>query len=203
MQQADPIGPVAREKPQGFGGQAALRALVAGDPLLHQWNPVSKLSRAACLPPDIGNFARFTETITQTSHPMKSSFKKSATAGLVAAALLFSAGCSRDDGKTAGQMVDDTAISAKVKTAFAQDPGVKAMEVKVDTFKGTVQLSGWVNTAEEKARAEEIAKGVPGVKTVENKIVLKTAPTPGKTSRPPDARPVCTVYAAVSCALTP
>lgn len=107
---------------------------------------------------------------------MKSSFKKSATAGLVAAALLFSAGCSRDDGKTAGQMVDDTAISAKVKTAFAQDPGVKAMEVKVDTFKGTVQLSGWVNTAEEKARAEEIAKGVPGVKTVENKIVLKTAP---------------------------
>jgi hyperosmotically inducible periplasmic protein len=110
---------------------------------------------------------------------MKSLFKKYATAGVVAAALLFSAGCSRDDGKTAGQTIDDSAISAKVKTAFARDPGVKALDVKVDTHLGTVQLSGWVNTAQEKARAEELAKAVPGVKAVENKIVLKTE---GKTT---------------------
>jgi hyperosmotically inducible protein len=106
---------------------------------------------------------------------MKSLFKKSAAAALVAAALVFSAGCSRDDGKTAGQTVDDSAISAKVKTAFAQDPGVKAVDVKVDTHLGTVQLSGWADTAAEKARAEELAKAVPGVKTVENKIELKTS----------------------------
>ena len=105
---------------------------------------------------------------------MKTSFKKAASAGLLAVALLLSAACSRDDGKTAGQTIDDAAITAKVKTAFAKDPGVKATEVKVDTFKRTVQLSGWVNTAEEKARAEELAKAVPGVTTVENKIVLKT-----------------------------
>lgn len=105
---------------------------------------------------------------------MKSSLKKSAAFGLVAAVLFFNAGCSRDDGKTVGQNIDDAAISAKVKTAFAQDPGVKAIDVKVDTFKGAVQLSGWVNTAQEKARAEELAKTVPGVKTVENKITLKT-----------------------------
>jgi osmotically-inducible protein OsmY len=105
---------------------------------------------------------------------MKSPFQKSATAGLVAVALLFSAACSRDDGKTAGQTIDDTAVSAKVKAAFAQDPGVKATEVKVDTYLGAVQLSGWVNTAEEKARAEQIAKTIPGVKSVENKITLKT-----------------------------
>lgn len=105
---------------------------------------------------------------------MKTSFKKSAVAGLAAVALLFGAACSRDDGRTAGRAVDDTAITAKVKTAFAQDPGVKALEVKVVTFSGTVQLSGWVNTAQEKARAEEVAKTIPGVKSVENKIVLKT-----------------------------
>jgi osmotically-inducible protein OsmY len=105
---------------------------------------------------------------------MKSSFKKSAMAGLVAAALLFGAGCSRDDGKTAGQTIDDSAISAKVKTAFAQDPGVRAVDVKVDTHLGAVQLSGWANSAEEKARAEQLAKAVPGVKTVENRIEVKT-----------------------------
>jgi hyperosmotically inducible periplasmic protein len=105
---------------------------------------------------------------------MKSSFKKSAAAGLVAAALLFSAACTRDDGKTAGQTLDDSAINAKVKAAFAQDPGVRAVDVKVDTHLGAVQLSGWADSAEEKARAEQLAKAVPGVKTVENKIQLKT-----------------------------
>jgi hyperosmotically inducible periplasmic protein len=105
---------------------------------------------------------------------MNSSFKNSAAAILVGIVLLFSAGCSRDDGKTAGQTIDDTAISAKVKTAFAQDPGVRAVDVKVDTHLGAVQLSGWANSAEEKARAEQLAKAVPGVKSVENKIAIKT-----------------------------
>lgn len=105
---------------------------------------------------------------------MKSSFKKSIASGLMAAALLLSAACSRDDGKTAGQTVDDSAISAKVKAAFVQDPGVRAVDVKVDTHLGAVQLSGWADTAAEKARAEEIAKAVPGVKSVDNKIALKT-----------------------------
>lgn len=110
---------------------------------------------------------------------MKILLKKSVAAALVAAGLLFATGCSRDGGKTAGQTIDDSAITAKVKAAFAKDPGVKAIEVKVDTHLGAVQLTGWVNTAAEKARAEEIAKTVPGVKTVENKIVLKTeAKTP-------------------------
>ena len=106
---------------------------------------------------------------------MKLSLKKTAAAGLVAVALLLNAGCSRgENDRTAGPSVDDTAITAKVKTAFAQDPGVKAMDVKVDTYRGTVQLNGWVNTAAEKARAEEIAKTIPGVKTIENKIAIKT-----------------------------
>ncbi len=104
---------------------------------------------------------------------MKSLLQKSFTAVLVATALLFTA-CSRDDGKTAGQTIDDSAISAKVKSAFASDPGVRAVDVKVDTHLGAVQLSGWADSAEEKARAEQLAKGVAGVKTVDNKIELKT-----------------------------
>ena len=112
---------------------------------------------------------------------MKTSFKKIAAAALVAAALLFNAGCSRgENDRTAGQTVDDTTVTAKVKAAFAQDPGVKAMDVKVTTYRGTVQLSGWVNTAAEKARAEEVAKTVPGAKVVENQITVKTDVTTPK-----------------------
>jgi hyperosmotically inducible periplasmic protein len=105
---------------------------------------------------------------------MKPLFNKSTMVGLFAAALLFGAACSRDDGKTAGQTVDDSAISAKVKAAFAQDPGVRAVDIKVDTHLGAVQLSGWADSPEEKARAEQLAKAVLGVKTVDNKIELKT-----------------------------
>ena len=106
---------------------------------------------------------------------MKSPFKKSVLAGFLATALLLGAACSRDDGKTAGQTIDDSAVSAKIKAAFAQDPGVRAIDVKVDTHLGAVQLSGWADSAQEKARAEELAKAVPGVKTVDNKIELKTS----------------------------
>src|SRR4026207_1186893 len=105
---------------------------------------------------------------------MKSSFKKSVPAALVAATLLFGPGCSRAAGKPAGQTVDDSAISAKVKAAFVKDSGVRAVDVKVDTHLGVVQLSGWADSAEEKVRAEQLAKAVPGVKSVENKIELKT-----------------------------
>lgn len=105
---------------------------------------------------------------------MKTSFKKAVAAGLIAAALLLNAGCSRDDGKSAGQTIDDSAISAKVKGAFAKDPGVRAIDVKVDTHLGAVQLSGWADSPAEKARAEELAKAVPGVRSVQNKIELKT-----------------------------
>jgi hyperosmotically inducible protein len=114
-------------------------------------------------------------------HPMKTSFQKTAAAVAVAAALLFASGCSRGENeRTAGQSVDDAAVTAKVKTAFAKDPGVRAIDVNVNTFRGTVQLSGWVNTAEEKAKAEEVAKTIPGVKSVDNQLSIKTDVTKPK-----------------------
>lgn len=74
---------------------------------------------------------------------------------------------------TIGGYIDDSVISAKVKSAFAVDKTVSALDVKVDTFKGVVQLSGFVDTAEQVRKAEEIAAGVKGVKSVRNNIIVK------------------------------
>jgi osmotically-inducible protein OsmY len=72
-----------------------------------------------------------------------------------------------------GEYIDDAAITTKVKAAFAGDPLVKATEVKVETFKGTVQLSGFVQSRESSDRAAQIAREVKGVKSVKNDIVIK------------------------------
>jgi osmotically-inducible protein OsmY len=104
---------------------------------------------------------------------------RSLTAILVLAGAATFSGCSKTTtSKSTGEMVDDAAITTKVKAAFAKDPGVKAMDVTVDTFKGTVQLSGFVDSANEKKRAEEIARTIPGVTKVENKLTLKAKVAP-------------------------
>ena len=88
---------------------------------------------------------------------------------------LYTGGCSATPTrKSTGEFIDDAAITTKVKTAFAQDPAVKAIDVKIDTFKGNVQLNGFVNTHEEKARAEQIARSTEGVVSVQNNITVKT-----------------------------
>ena len=76
--------------------------------------------------------------------------------------------------ESTGEYIDDATTTTKVKAAFVKDPLVKALDVKVDTFKGTVQLSGFVDTAEQKVRAEQIAAGINGVTAVKNNITLKT-----------------------------
>ena len=70
----------------------------------------------------------------------------------------------------------DRATTAKVKAAMVGDPIVKALDVNVDTFRNVVQLSGFVETAEQKARAGQIAAGIQGVQSVQNNITLRTAP---------------------------
>ena len=72
-----------------------------------------------------------------------------------------------------GEYLDDTVITSKVKAAFAADPTVKATEVKVETFKGTVQLSGFVESRESAQKAVQLARQVKGVKEVRNNTVLK------------------------------
>ncbi|MDP3071686.1 MAG: BON domain-containing protein [Opitutaceae bacterium] len=86
------------------------------------------------------------------------------------------AGCASTPTKeSTGEYLDGAAITTKVKTAHVRDPLVKAFDISVETFKGIVQLAGFVDTAEQKARAEELAKAVPGVTDVKNAIMVKTA----------------------------
>lgn len=84
------------------------------------------------------------------------------------------AACDAVSGKeTAGQYVDDATITARVKSALAADPVVKAREVSVETLRGEVQLSGFVKTNEEASRAVSIARNAEGVRTVRNSIVVR------------------------------
>ena len=75
--------------------------------------------------------------------------------------------------ESTGEYVDDSLITSKVKAALVNDPDTKAREIGVETFKGVVQLSGFVGTSGEKEKAGEIARKVKGVAGVKNNIVVK------------------------------
>ena len=102
-------------------------------------------------------------------------FKRISAFFLVAAAatMMGCAGTSTKEGT--GEYVDDSVITTKVKAAFFNETSLKVSEINVETFKGTVQLSGFVDTAEQKARAEQIAAGTSGVSAVKNNISLRSA----------------------------
>lgn len=86
-------------------------------------------------------------------------------------ALIFMlGGCQAITGETLGEHIDDTTITTTVKTRLAADKGASLTRIQVDTDRGVVQLSGVVETAAEKARAEQIARGVGGVKSVRNNL---------------------------------
>jgi hyperosmotically inducible protein len=72
-----------------------------------------------------------------------------------------------------GEYVDDKSLTASVNSALGSNPEYKFKEVNVTTFNGTVQLSGFVNTADQKTRAGEIAAHVEGVQNVANNITVK------------------------------
>ena len=83
-------------------------------------------------------------------------------------------GCAGDrTSKSTGQVIDDNAIAAKVKSALIADPEVKGTQVNVDVFKGTVQLSGFVDNAANAQKAVRIARSVEGVTEVRNNLVVK------------------------------
>jgi hyperosmotically inducible protein len=93
----------------------------------------------------------------------------------VAAALSLSmAACtSNRTTESTGEYVDDTVITSKVKAALLNDSGLRSFDIKVETFKDVVQLSGFVNSDQVKARAGEIAAGVSGVRSVRNNLIVK------------------------------
>ena len=114
-------------------------------------------------------------------------FKALGVSALVALSALGVSACNsnsdRDNGERSaertgaevGRVVDDSVITGKVKAALVADPTTKAHQIDVDTYQGTVQLSGFVDNAEARARAAEIARDVDGVKDVKNSLALRTA----------------------------
>ena len=96
-------------------------------------------------------------------------------ASVAAAPLALTTGCAVTQGReTAGQYAKDKEITTRIKTALYADPVAKGTQVEVNTLNGVVQLSGFVNTPEEKQRAEQIATSVSGVRRVINNLVLPT-----------------------------
>ena len=75
--------------------------------------------------------------------------------------------------RTTGRFVDDTGLTAKVKTALARDPDVSAMDVNVTTYRGVVQLSGFVDNENQVRKAADVARGIAGVKDVYNDVRVK------------------------------
>jgi len=72
-----------------------------------------------------------------------------------------------------GEYIDDTVITTKVKAAIFNDPTLKSTEINVETFKGVVQLSGFVNSYADINKAIEVAGSVEGVKSVKNDMTVK------------------------------
>jgi len=101
-------------------------------------------------------------------------------ARLAGAALLVAAvsACSVVEGKQSGnEYMDDASITTKVKTQLASDVGLTpANQISVETSNRVVQLSGFVDTAAHKAQAESVARGVEGVDSVRNDIIVQPAP---------------------------
>ena len=75
--------------------------------------------------------------------------------------------------ESTGEYVDDSVITTKVKSQLAADDFLKSFQISVETFKGTVQLSGFVNTIKAVDKAVEIAHSVKGVKYVKNDLIVK------------------------------
>jgi osmotically-inducible protein OsmY len=90
---------------------------------------------------------------------------------ILLAALVGCASTAKQEGT--GEYIDDSVITAKVKAAIFNEPTLKSAEINVETFKGVVQLGGFVGSQADINKAVEIARGVKGVTSVKNDMRLK------------------------------
>lgn len=97
------------------------------------------------------------------------------TAALLSCGTLFAAGCAHHHGheRTGGEVIDDSAITTKVKSALLAEKDVNSFDIKVKTFDGTVQLSGFVDSKWQIDKAVQVASAVNGVQKVMNDLVHK------------------------------
>ncbi|MDB6029868.1 MAG: transport-associated protein [Verrucomicrobiales bacterium] len=104
---------------------------------------------------------------------MQRTLKNLALVAGVSASVVALTGCVKTGGRTAGRYMDDRSISRKVETALEEDPVYKYPAVKVTTFRGISQLSGFVEAEEQKRRATEIVRTVMGPAEIINNIVVR------------------------------
>lgn len=109
---------------------------------------------------------------------MERSRRRLLSAGLAAAVAIGLGACAssedRNSRRSEGEFTDDAALTAKVKSAIATDAGARtASAVNVDTYRGVVQLTGFVDSEDQATRAVSAAKKVQGVRSVKNDIRLK------------------------------
>jgi len=98
-----------------------------------------------------------------------------ALASALVATLGSTTGCAvARNQESVGNYIDDATLTTRVKSKFAADPTVSAMSISVETLKGTVQLSGFAKSSEERAMAEKLARETSGVASVRNDIVVRT-----------------------------
>lgn len=108
------------------------------------------------------------------SNSKELSLRRLLSAPIALGMIILATGCagSRYERST-GESIDDRATSGRVRSVLSDDAVYKYPDVKVTTFKGTVQLSGFVDTKDQKSRATELAKNSNGVKEVVNNITVK------------------------------
>ncbi len=100
--------------------------------------------------------------------------KTALVAAVSAAALLTLPGCAVTRGQsTVGAYIDDATITTQVKARMVENKQVDAAAISVETLNGTVMLSGFAKNSTEKSMAENIARGVNGVKSVRNEIAVR------------------------------
>jgi hyperosmotically inducible periplasmic protein len=104
---------------------------------------------------------------------MKKSIQIVATAAFAAVTVLGSGCAVVRQQETVGAYIDDTTITTQIKSRMAKDTRVDAVAISVETLKGVVQLSGFAKSAEEKNVAEQIARDINGVKSVQNSIAIR------------------------------
>jgi len=109
----------------------------------------------------------------KTSLPFATSTLVLASLGALALGGLTGGCASTATSDSTGQYIDDTTITTKVKNALLADGAVKSTEISVQTVKGVVQLSGFVDTSDQKSAAEKDASAIAGVKDVTDDLIVK------------------------------
>ncbi len=104
---------------------------------------------------------------------MKKLINKSLALLMLTGVFLLEGCASTSNSQSLGEVIDDSVITTKVKSELAASEQTSAYEIQVETFKGVVQLSGFVDTLAEKQAASRITRDVIGVKDVENDLIIK------------------------------